>query len=225
MRIFWKTLFSLSQSTILRVPAIRYVFWKIMNFHVFSRCCFLKVLELTFFDFGRFWNLQNRPWPLQSDALASTRARFSKKHDFFMKKRCSKKTWFFFVFGPSKITQNLKKNDFLAPPKPDFFILLSSRDPSDPPLAPSELKNPEKSPKNNTKQLKTPRNHQRCKLKKGHLQLRFWRRQRCKLKKGHLQPRPKNFIYLSNVSKPKQTNLPEGSAAEAQACKFAVGKS
>ncbi len=141
--------------------------------HEFS--CFFKML---FFEgsgahFFRFWPILEPPKSALTPPKWCSRLDEStilKKTWFVMKKRCSKKTWFFFVFGPSKITQNLKKNDFLAPPKPDFFILLSSRDPSDPPLAPSELKNPEKSPKNNTKQLKTPRNHQRCKLKTGHLQ-------------------------------------------------------
>ena len=70
----------------------------------------LVVFKRMIFDgFGSlFWilvgpgDLQNRPWPLKSERLACTRARFSKKHVFFIKNRGPKNIWFFINVGPRK---------------------------------------------------------------------------------------------------------------------------
>ena len=80
-----------------------------------------------------------------------------------------------------------------------FFILLRSLDPSEPPLPPSELQNLDKSQQLNKQ--KTPQ------TPKSHMTNRKLSNQR-------------NLNTLSNVSKPKQTKLPEGSVTEAQACKL-----
>ena len=49
----------------------------------FSKELFLKGPELTFFDFGRFWEPPKSTRIFKSERLAAARARFSKNHVFY----------------------------------------------------------------------------------------------------------------------------------------------
>ena len=75
----------------------------------FSKELFLKGPELTFLDFGRFWESPKSTRIFKSERLAAARARFSKKHVFLLKKRRPKKVYFLSLFGAPKSVKIMPK--------------------------------------------------------------------------------------------------------------------
>ena len=121
MHIFQKSLFRSSENITFKSSGVCWFLGMSWFFHFFPKVDCGGVHSSPFSNLARSGELPNRPWPCKSEPLASTRARFSKNHVFYMKNHDYGKTKVFFEFGPQFFTQNRPKSNVLASFKSRLF--------------------------------------------------------------------------------------------------------